>query len=280
MLLHCEVMHSLSVSALFGSFDRFRILQEVVSGIEGGQLHGIPWQVLPLTRSLVQERLALAAFSNCCCNLSSALWLRGSSTDINFICSGNPRCVLGCFCSGWQEDVGGTLVFSERQGGSVLQQELFVLSCILNSPVLEVSNSTLTADSLDRQFDCIDIFVDPDRMAQPGDNAGIQDIKKNLRRLCEMVSIGIMDNREIARDIKKMEDTVSYTSLQISNHDSRIDDNKSTLRETLGKVDRIQEDLERLISMNQGSSIGATVAEERPMEEESVVQPVHFRGHL
>ena len=42
MLLHCEVMHSLSVSALFGSFDRFRILQEVVSGIEGGQLHGIP----------------------------------------------------------------------------------------------------------------------------------------------------------------------------------------------------------------------------------------------
>ena len=163
----------------------------------------------------------------------------------------------------------------------MLQQELLVLSCILNYPVFEVPNSTLLVDSLYRQFDCIDISVDSDRMAQPEDNAGIQDIKKNLRRLYEMVSIGIMDNREIARDIKKMEDTVSYTSLQINNHDSRIDDNESTLREMLGKVDRIQEDLERLISLNQGNRInGASVAVERLMEEESVVQPVHFRGHL
>ena len=118
-------------------------------------------------------------------------------------------------------------------------------------------------------------------MAQPGDNAGIQDIKKNLRRLYEMVAIGIMDNKEVAREIKKMEETVSYTSLQISNHDSRIDDNESTLREMLGKVDRIQEDPARLITMNQGSRVnGATVEAERPMEEESVVQPNHFRGHL
>ena len=74
---------------------------------------------------------------------------------------------------------------------------------------------------------------------------------------------------------------MSYTSLQINNHDSRIDDNESTLREMLGKVDRIQEDLARLISMNQGSRINeATVEAERPMEEESVVQPNHFRGHL
>ena len=47
-----------------------------------------------------------------------------------------------------------------------------------------------------------------------------------------------------------MGETVSYTSLQISNHDSRIDDNESNLREMMGKVDRIQEDLERLITMN------------------------------
>ena len=96
-----------------------------------------------------------------------------------------------------------------------------------------------------------------------------------------MISIGIMDNRETARVIKKMEDTVSYTSLQISNHDSRIDDNESTLCEMLGKVDRIQEDLAHLISMNQGNRIsGAIVEGECPMEEESVVQPVHLRGHL
>ena len=117
-------------------------------------------------------------------------------------------------------------------------------------------------------------------MAQPGDNASIQDIKKSLRRLYEIVSIGIMDNRKIACIIKNMEDTVSYTSQQISNHDSRIDDNESTLCEMLGKVDRIQEDLEWLISMNQGSRInGATDVAERPMEEESVVKLAHFRGH-
>ena len=80
-------------------------------------------------------------------------------------------------------------------------------------------------------------------MAQDGVNAGIMDIKKKLRRLYDLLSISIMDNREMAPVVKKMEDTVSYTSLQISNHDSRIDDNESSLREIMGKVDRIQEDL-------------------------------------
>ena len=117
----------------------------------------------------------------------------------------------------------------------MLQQELSVLSRILNSPVLEFSDNTLIADPLFSQFDCLEISTDSGRMAQPGDNAGIQDIKKNLWRLYEMVAIGIMDNKEVARDIKKMEETMSYTSLQISNHDSRIDDNESTLREILGR---------------------------------------------
>ena len=163
----------------------------------------------------------------------------------------------------------------------MLHQELLLLSCILNCSAREGSCSNLTADSLLRQFDCLVISSDFGRMAQPGDNAGIQDIKKSLRRLYEIVSIGIMDNREIACVIKNMEDTVSYTSLQISNHDSRIDDNESSLREIMGKVDRIQEDLARLISMNQGSRNNAvTIEGERQMEEESVVQPVHFRGHL
>ena len=117
-------------------------------------------------------------------------------------------------------------------------------------------------------------------MAQAGDNAGILDIKKNLRRLYEMVAIGVMDNKEIAREIKSMGETVSYTSLQISNHDSWIDDNESNLRELMGKVDRIQENLEHFISMNQGNRVnGGTVEAECPMEEESVVQPKHFRGN-
>ena len=52
-----------------------------------------------------------------------------------------------------------------------------------------------------------------------------------------------------------MSETVSYTSHQISNHDARIDDTESNIRELLGKVDRIQEDLEKLITMNQGSKV-------------------------
>ena len=73
--------------------------------------------------------------------------------------------------------------------------------------------------------------------------------------------------------------TVRYTSLQISNHDARIDDNESILREMMGKVERIQEDLEKLLSMNQGSRVnGVNSGADQPMEEEFVVQPRALRG--
>ena len=78
-------------------------------------------------------------------------------------------------------------------------------------------------------------------MSQASDNAGIMDMKKNLRHLYEMIAIGIMDSKEIAQEVKNMGETVRYTSLQISNHDARIDDNESNLREIMGKVDKIQE---------------------------------------
>ena len=80
-------------------------------------------------------------------------------------------------------------------------------------------------------------------MSQAKENVGIVELNKNLRRLYEMMAIGIMDNKEIAQEVKSMGEVVSYTSLQISNHDARIDDNESNLREMMGKVDRIQEDL-------------------------------------
>ena len=77
-----------------------------------------------------------------------------------------------------------------------------------------------------------------------------------------------------------MGETVSYTSLQISNHDARIDDNESNLREIMGIFDRIQEYLQRLINMNQGSKVNeTTITAEHPMEEESIVQPRNFRGN-
>ena len=117
-------------------------------------------------------------------------------------------------------------------------------------------------------------------MAQADDSRGITDIKNNLRRLYEMLAISVMDNKEMAKEVKSMGETVSYTSLQISNHDSRIDDNESNLREIMGKVDRIQKDLQRFITMNQSSRVnGATADAMQPMEEESVVQPRKNRGN-
>ena len=133
---------------------------------------------------------------------------------------------------------------------------------------------------LNSQFSCIVIAADSGGMAHAGDNAGLLDIKKNLRRLYEMTAIGIMDNKEMAKEIKKMGKTMSHTSLQISNHDARIDDTESNIRELLGKVDKIQEDLEKHITMNQGSRVnGSSDATDHPMEEESVVQPRAHRGN-
>ena len=57
------------------------------------------------------------------------------------------------------------------------------------------------------------------RMAHANENVGVAGLKKNIRCLYEMVAIGIIDNKEIAQEIKNMREVVSYTSYQISNHD-------------------------------------------------------------
>ena len=90
-------------------------------------------------------------------------------------------------------------------------------------------------------------------MNPTNENAGIVDLKKNLCHLYDMMAIGIMDNKALVQEVKDMGEVVSYTSYQISNHDSRIDDTESNLREMMGKVDRIQEDLQHLVNMNQAS---------------------------
>ena len=54
-----STMHFSSAPDLSRSPEAVRILLNVVTGIEGGRLQGIPWQTLPLTRSFVKERLLL-----------------------------------------------------------------------------------------------------------------------------------------------------------------------------------------------------------------------------
>ena len=169
----------------------------------------------------------------------------------------------------------GTLACG-RNVDSLLFRELLVLRACFNNILAPAS----PVQAIQNQFARITLLLKAGKMAQDGENVGIMDIKKNLRCLYELLSISVMDNREMARVVKKMEDTVSYTSLQISNHDSRIDDNESSLREIMGKVDRIQEDLQKFISMNQSSRFHAATDDVAlPMEEESVVQPRNPRGN-
>ena len=92
-------------------------------------------------------------------------------------------------------------------------------------------------------------------MERAGNNEGIAELKVNIRCLYEMVAIGIMDARETTKEVKNLVDIVGYTSYQISNHDARIDDNEIKLKEIMEKVDRIQEDLQCLVQMNQGSQV-------------------------
>ena len=118
-------------------------------------------------------------------------------------------------------------------------------------------------------------------MYQENENAGLADLKKNLRRLFEMMAIGIMDNKEISQEVKSMGEVVNYTSYQISNHDSRIDDTEMNLKEIMGKVDRIQEYLQFLVSMKQGSQAHENpIAVAHPMEEELAVQPMKHPGNF
>ena len=117
-------------------------------------------------------------------------------------------------------------------------------------------------------------------MERVGNNEGIAELKVNIQRLYEMVDIGIMDTREKTKDVKNLFDIVGYTSYHISNHDAKIDNNEMNLKEIMGKVDRIQEDLQCLVQMNQGSQVlENSVGAIQNMEEDSIIQPMGHPGN-
>ena len=175
----------------------------------------------------------------------------------------------------------GTVVY-QKQGEVSLFQEIVVLSsCFNHFSVMQQDSAPVNpVRAIHNHFARLSISAEATRMVQGGEWAGLMDIKKNLRRLYELLAISVMDNKEMAKEVKKMGETISYTSLQISNHDARIDDNERNLREIMGKVDRIQEDLQRFIAMNQNNRVdGEAVEAVLPMEEESVVHPRNNRGN-
>ena len=180
---------------------------------------------------------------------------------------------------GWVVGAVGSLD-SLQQGKASLLQEFVVLSSFFPSVAPQSRAPGNPASIPLNLFDRLTISTEATRMAQNGEWA---DIKKNLRRLYELLAINVVDTKEMSKEIKKMADSVSYTSQQISNNNACIDDNESSLREIHGKVDRIQEDLQRFIEMHQASRINGEVNGEvaeavLPMEEESVVQPRNNRS--
>ena len=65
---------------------------------------------------------------------------------------------------------------------------------------------------LQSQLSRLDISSDPGIMAHLGNNLGLQDIMKNLRRVYELTAIGVKESRDTAKEIKEMSETVSRIS--------------------------------------------------------------------
>ena len=143
--------------------------------------------------------------------------------------------VLGCNCSGWKEGAVGTLSCRSKKERDSLLREFSTLKSVLCgfSGAKQAQYIEGTVRDLHSNFSRLALAIHnprQGRMDQANENVGLANLKKNLRRLYEMMAIGIMDNKEISQEVNNMGEVVSYTSYQIRNHDSRIDDTETNLK--------------------------------------------------
>ena len=82
---------------------------------------------------------------------------------------------------------------------------------------------------LQSQLSRLAISSDLGIMAHLGNNLGMQDIMKNLRRLYELTAIGVKESRDTSKDIKGMSEIVSRISQDVSDNGARTDDLDSNL---------------------------------------------------
>ena len=87
----------------------------------------------------------------------------------------------------------GTLACG-RNINSLMFREFLILRACFNNILAPAS----PVQAIQNQFARITLLTEVGKMARDGENAGIMDIKKNLRRLYELLSISIMDIREMA----------------------------------------------------------------------------------
>ena len=186
------LFHSNSPDSRLGSPSSVNFLLHMVEGVGGGRLLGIPWHGLPLIRAFIKDHLALSAFFSYQCCYPSASWEIDNQVDTSSFRIDRQERVLGCLSSGRKKDALGTLSCSDNSRGSALQQEIVDLWRVL---ALQQEIADIAVFPLHIQFSRIAITTDTDRMAHFGDNPGLRDIMKNLRRLYEMTAIGVMDNK-------------------------------------------------------------------------------------
>ena len=123
---------------------------------------------------------------------------------------------MGCNCSGWKEGAVGTLSCRSKKDRDSLLREISILNSVLGDFYCGVQAQDFegVVQDLHNSFSKIALdFHNPrqGKMDPANENAGIANLKKNLRRLYEMMAIGIMDNKEIAQEVKNMGEVVSYT---------------------------------------------------------------------
>ena len=82
---------------------------------------------------------------------------------------------------------------------------------------------------------------------------------------------GVKESMVAATDVK-------YLDNQRGCHESQIDDNDHNLRELMGTIDFIKEEVHKLTNMNHCNHCQETPAQDHLMEESFVVQHVHGLG--
>ena len=75
----------------------------------------------------------------------------------------------------------------------------------------------------------------------------IVDFKIHLRKVFEVVCSGESQNQELSIDI-------GYVLSKLSCQELRIDDMDRDIKEMMGKIDRIIEDVQKMLNMNQYSN--------------------------
>ena len=115
------------------------------------------------------------------------------------------------------------------------------ISCILINYLLQGPHNLSWAIEDSVQTTMVDKGGDSEIV---GLKSSLEDIKLHLCRVYEMVGIGVQENREVSSDI-------IYIANQIGFHDSRIDDNERDLRELIGTVDIIKEEVLKISRMSQ-----------------------------